>query len=228
MRLPCVYYIKNTVTNDLYIGSCLRFNIRMGEHLRTLFRKTHHNIHLQRAWNKYSCEKFVYGVYEILPHATNDELRAKEQIYLDQYCPAYNISPDATRNIMSKEAAQRASEREAKDYVVKDPSGKEYAIRNLTKFCLENDLSENGMRSVLYGASSNHRGWKCRKPDSTYRYINKHTKTWIVVSPYGKRQRIENLSRFCRENHLTTPSMQKVAYGQMSQHKGWRCQLISK
>lgn len=51
-------------------------------------------------------------------------------------------------------------------------------------------------------------------------------KTWLVTSPNGDKQIIENLNVFCKENNIHQAGMWRVATGEYKQHKGWRCERI--
>lgn len=53
-----VYYIKNLTSDKLYIGCTTDLCNRWSQHKSTLRKNKHHNIHLQRAWNKYGIESF--------------------------------------------------------------------------------------------------------------------------------------------------------------------------
>jgi hypothetical protein len=48
-------------------------------------------------------------------------------------------------------------------------------------------------------------------------------KHWIVIDPNGNESHIINLEKFCKENNLTRPCMNRVADGIDSHHKGWKC-----
>lgn len=48
-----------------------------------------------------------------------------------------------------------------------------------------------------------------------------HAKEFNVIDPLGNHISGFNLSKFCRENGLTTANMQKVINGQRRMHKGW-------
>ena len=93
-----IYVIRNIVNSKAYLGSAIDINKRIGEHLRALRNGTHHNIHLQRAWNKYG-----RGVFEfkILLYCNPEELLSNEQDGIDYYTELlgwaglYNICPTA-------------------------------------------------------------------------------------------------------------------------------------
>lgn len=60
-----VYSITNIINNKIYVGSAVRsFRIRWNTHKSELKRNVHKNIHLQRAYNKYGKENFVFEIIE--------------------------------------------------------------------------------------------------------------------------------------------------------------------
>lgn len=63
-RISCIYCIKNILNNKVYIGSSVNFNKRKNLHLHYLKNNKHHSNHLQKAWNKYGKENFVFEIIE--------------------------------------------------------------------------------------------------------------------------------------------------------------------
>jgi group I intron endonuclease len=90
-----IYQIKNVLNGRVYIGSSIneaRQGVagRLRDHRNNLIKDQHCNIHLQRAWNKYGEDAFVFGIIEEVEHPINtgDELwkliiLSREQYYLD-------------------------------------------------------------------------------------------------------------------------------------------------
>lgn len=62
-------------------------------------------------------------------------------------------------------AARAKVEATSKSYIVTDPEGNEYQIKNLSAFCREHGLKANCMSNVACGRTRaiSHQGWKCRK-----------------------------------------------------------------
>jgi len=88
-----IYKIKNIINNDCYIGSAsYTFNKRWNTHKHQLKNNKHHSIILQRAWNKYGENNFNF---EIIEYCEPYECLIKEQHYLDNLKPKYNINPNA-------------------------------------------------------------------------------------------------------------------------------------
>ena len=74
-KAPCVYMIKNTVNGKMYIGSSVNGNRRYREHLRSLKRGDHLSSRLQRSFDKYGAEAFVFIV---LKYTEENQHRVEE------------------------------------------------------------------------------------------------------------------------------------------------------
>jgi len=88
-----IYKIQNNITKDFYIGSAVNFQGRFSVHLSQLRNNKHPNIHLQRAWNKFSENNF--NLFPII-YCDRSNLLLYEQMFLDCLSPRYNISTKAT------------------------------------------------------------------------------------------------------------------------------------
>lgn len=77
-----VYQIRNLRNEKRYLGSAGTRGVerRLREHRNLLLRGRHHSIHLQRAWNKYGSDEFVF---EIVEECRPDQCLEREQYYLD-------------------------------------------------------------------------------------------------------------------------------------------------
>lgn len=83
-----IYKIINIINNKIYIGSANNFTSRFGVHRYDLRNNKHHNIYLQRSWNKYGEQNFKF---EIIENCKNQDLLIREQYYIDTLNPEYNI-----------------------------------------------------------------------------------------------------------------------------------------
>lgn len=104
-----IYHICNKITGDVYIGSSDSLSRRFKAHINLLRRDKHHSLHLQNAWNKYKEENFTFEVLEYVPVS---DLLVKEQRYLDEQLPSYNICRTAGRcngRIMKEESKLKSS-----------------------------------------------------------------------------------------------------------------------
>jgi group I intron endonuclease len=87
-----IYKIRNIINNDYYIGSAKNIKRRWDRHRCGLRNNKHENIILQRAWNKYGEENFVF---EIIENCEINMLLELEQKYLNLK-PVYNIGITAS------------------------------------------------------------------------------------------------------------------------------------
>lgn len=91
-----VYTIVNTVNDKLYVGSTTRsFRKRWWDHKSLLRNNKHHNIHLQRAWNKYGESAFKFQILDICDKADCLEMEQYWMNILDVYKTGYNRNPRA-------------------------------------------------------------------------------------------------------------------------------------
>jgi len=91
-----IYKITNTVTGKFYIGSAVNIKQRWSVHRCQLSANTHSNRHLQNSWNKHGEDSFTF---EVLEYCEKERLIEREQFYIDNEKPAYNISPTAGNSL---------------------------------------------------------------------------------------------------------------------------------
>lgn len=94
-KVSGIYKILNKINGKFYIGRATCIYNRVNTHVSMLRGNRHPNIHLQRAWNKYGKDVFVFSVVQI---GLKSDLIELEQYYLDTLKPKYNISDSATSN----------------------------------------------------------------------------------------------------------------------------------
>lgn len=90
---PGVYQITNTVNGNRYIGSSVNVWGRWKCHTANLRKNTHHNKHMQSAWNKYGECSFVLKPLLI---CERKDLARYEQLCLNEMKPEYNATIDVT------------------------------------------------------------------------------------------------------------------------------------
>ncbi len=98
-----IYQIRNIKNNKRYIGSAVDLNMREYHHFYYLNKNTHHNIYLQRAWNKHGKKKFIF---ESLILCSQKELIYWEQLFLDNLAPEYNILSIANSQLGTKRSLE--------------------------------------------------------------------------------------------------------------------------
>lgn len=104
-----IYQIKNKLNEHRYIGSTKNFKKRWNIHKADLKKQKHHSFVLQRAVNKYGIENFVF---EILEECEVSSLPEKEQKYLDEHNPEYNIlkNIDGSNRTFTEETRKKMSD----------------------------------------------------------------------------------------------------------------------
>ena len=103
-----IYKIQNRVNSKIYVGSTQNIQERWDYHKRQLRNDRHGNIHLQNAFNKYGVDSFEFSVIEEVKDIEN--LIDREQYYMDNLEPEYNMIPKANRSEMSEEIKRKISE----------------------------------------------------------------------------------------------------------------------
>lgn len=91
-----IYAIRNTISGKLYVGSAVHLKNRWKSHRSNLTLNKHHSEKLQRAWNKYGSDAFVFEVLEIVPG--KQCLVEREQHWIDAHNTfkiGYNCCPIA-------------------------------------------------------------------------------------------------------------------------------------
>lgn len=88
-----VYQLRNVVNGKLYIGSSTMLRKRRNRHFDQLRHGKHHSIYLQRSYNRYGFDKIVFEILEIIEDQSI--LIQREQYYIDQFKPKYNMCKKA-------------------------------------------------------------------------------------------------------------------------------------
>ena len=95
-----IYKIICKVNNKIYIGSTeVCFKQRFKKHKQKHRNNYHENDYLQKSWNKYGEDNFVFEILEEI--LDKSKVKEIEQIYLDEYIPkgkdfCFNLSKTAT------------------------------------------------------------------------------------------------------------------------------------
>ena len=91
-----IYAITNIINGNQYIGQSHDLLKRKRDHIRELRNNSHHNPHLQNAFNCYGETNFKFTILELCP---SDELNDREQHYIDCSYSVYNIIKDISEMV---------------------------------------------------------------------------------------------------------------------------------
>lgn len=110
-----IYYITNTLTNQVYVGSTKNTKQRFASHKRDLRKNKHHNPILQNSYNKYGSTYFKYIVKEKF-EGTYKELLKLESLHISwiphdkllniEIYPHLGPLVEQKRSITSEQAAE--------------------------------------------------------------------------------------------------------------------------
>lgn len=84
-----VYRIVNVVNSKVYYGSTVDVCKRWKRHVYDLDNNIHHNVYLQRSWNKHGKENFIFEIVE--KDIPKDDLHLVEQSFIDLNLGGYNL-----------------------------------------------------------------------------------------------------------------------------------------
>lgn len=96
-----VYEIYCQITHQRYIGSSKDISARWQQHFSELESNTHHNFFLQRAWNLYGRDNFVFSFLQEVEK--EEDLYKVEEIFIKKY------NFNSLFNIMKKPGASPQS-----------------------------------------------------------------------------------------------------------------------
>ena len=96
-----IYMIQNLINGKMYIGSSYNIFKRVSRHRTELKHNKHCNEYLQRSYNKYGLNNFIFLELEF---CEKSELLTREQVYLDKYMSyekenGYNILKSAVPDL---------------------------------------------------------------------------------------------------------------------------------
>lgn len=164
-----VYCIFNKVTNEMYIGSSMNLGNRKTKHFTLLKNNKHQNHLLQNAVNQYGIENFEFCVLEYCTKF----LLEKEQKFVNQLNPSYNITKDVINNTPSEESRKKMSESRlklfekgmiangSKSIIQTDLDGnfiKEF--QSIRQASIQLNMDRSGIQRVLCGKCKQMKGYK--------------------------------------------------------------------
>ena len=129
-RISGIYCIENTITHKKYIGQSVDIYSRWQKHKSELSRNSHENDYLQKAWNKYGENSFVFTILE---ECTEMQLDEREIYYINYF---KTLNRDYGYNLES--GGQGASRTRSKETVNK--------LKSSVKKSYENDPSLKELR----------------------------------------------------------------------------------
>ena len=199
-----VYCIENTKNGKLYIGSSKNMYQRLHIHRCYLNNNSHQNQKLQNSWNKYGEDNFICYSLE---QCNFEELTSREQYYINNLKPWYNITLLVERNILSLESRKKISNTLKDGYktkrikLTKFKSIKVYNFKNeyLNRFetikdaCKYYNLHQSSVQRVLNNTYKQCKGLRFKYENDSSEleivYFNKGGKASSIRKPFNKRSK---------------------------------------
>lgn len=113
-----IYLITCKANGRVYIGSTQDWKHRLGVHRSQLRRNSHHNVHLQRAWDKYGDDLFTF---EFVKEVAVSDLLATEQEWFTKFTDRFNIADTAGAPMRGVKHTSEARSKMSKAHLA-DPS----------------------------------------------------------------------------------------------------------
>jgi hypothetical protein len=215
-----IYCFTSKYNNKKYIGLTRNkkgFKGRWKRHRELLRKNKHDNPYLQHAYNKYGETNFNIDVVEVCNK--NDNLEIKEYQYIEHFKALYiqnGYNIDTYDRYQKRKTIYRPLDTNKHMLCFKfiDPTGNIVSGKNVTKFCRENNLSDDAMRGVLHGRLYSHKGYKAVNS-------KKVKKEYRLLSPKKELFVFNNITQFAKKNNLGFGNVSAVLLNKSPHAKGW-------
>ncbi len=160
-----IYQIKNLINDKVYLGSTNNFNRRKLDHYRALLKNKHPNKKLQRSFNKYGKENFIFEILAVCPIEYCIKL---EQWFINTVRPKYNIlltagnclnykhSTESKQKISAANKGRKVSE-ETRAKQSLQRKGRKLSIETIEKLRTRNKGRKKSQESIDKTANSHKR-----------------------------------------------------------------------
>jgi hypothetical protein len=206
-----IYGILCQQSGKIYTGKTVDIRTRWRGHANLLRINSHPNYLLQDNFCLYGENNFCFIVLE--KDIVEENLLIREAFWIKTLCcmhyqHGFNLAePDENGNRINY----------GKDYDLVNPNGEKIKIRNLFKFCRDNNLSYGQLLKVAMGMTTQHKGYtppNLEIPDDNFIEVR-------LLSPLGELLVVNDRLKFEKERGLIIGTISKIASGKFSHIKGW-------
>lgn len=197
-----IYIIKNIVNDRFYLGATSNFDVRKRKHFKLLKDNKHHCLLLQKAFNKYGANSFVFQIIET---CDKQILFEKEQSYFDKYgrllynsvLTSYEINQKARLKISSKMIGRKMSN-ETKEKLKNAMSGKKHSQETKLKISQKIKGQLHSLKSKTQIQLNS-----ARKEILQLDENNNIIRKWLSISEAWKQTGIQHINHVCSGKRKT-------------------------
>ncbi len=238
-----IYVIWSSFNNRVYIGSTKNLNCRWTHHKHKLRDGTHHNVFLQRTFNKYGENIFEFGILE--RGIPTKKLIQRENWWIDVFKKSrfvlYNLKKAEFGNggVERPEKWRKNLSEAEKKYHISHPNARFEKSRALKITC--NKVSWRKRQSIALrkyfstpegkqSASDRTRNsWKDPVKRENRRHaieVAKCTKVFKIASPTGELFSFCNIRQFALKHNLNYGSLANSLKLKQDKYRGWEIQNV--
>lgn len=222
-----IYKIVNINNNKFYIGSSKNLDKRWYIHKNKLKNNNHINCILQRSWNKHGEKSFKFDILEL---CDNEKLFEREQFYLDELKPEYNIGAKSTggdnltKNPKREDIIKKMSIANKKKYdILTDEEKRKYSEKYMGEKNPNfgnkwNDDMRKNMSLIMKEYFKNHDHYKTGKKHDEIFGDDKAKEISKKISEYASTRTGDKNSFFGKEH--TDETKQKLRNNRMGKYFG--------
>lgn len=182
-------------------------------------------------WEDYTPQKEILKEFPYTDEgwieANEEERKLIKPVYkIDPYCLNEACMRLPTLAIYRKNAklgGKITGEKYSITFTVKSPTGEIITATNVNEFCRIHNLSLGNFYYVIAGKRKSHKGWTL--PETKFTGADaisqSMSKEFTIKSPNGEIIKGKNISKFCKENNLSSSHICNVIKGKVKSHKGW-------
>jgi len=228
-KLAGIYQIRNLINNKIYLGSAYNLYDRYRVHKSTLLNNKHDNEHLQRSFNKYGKDNFIFELVEIVENLVN--IYDIEVKYLNRHFDygksCYNMNEETSPN----KSLIKWNESRMKTFKLVSPNNEIHEFKGYStaaKF-IGGKCQSSSIWQLFNKKSKSYKGWRLLENiDYDYKNYNKikgkgaKLHNFKLLSPDGiVYNNIFNVDEFCRQHDLNPATIFNIVAGRTRYNNGW-------